>query len=143
MQKKCDFARFFCKIASYGMIFRVLFAERVVFLAEEADEDRQERYHDLARRRVPTPNLYAELQTQVVDEQVDCHDQYIAHQLPTTAQTRLTKRDVLIQPEAREQRDGEYDAQRRNMRRDGLHKRPTTNDQRQIDYFVPYTEVID
>ena len=120
MQKKCDFARFFCKIASYGMIFRVLFAERVVFLAEETDADREQGDHDLARRRVPAPNLYAELQAQVVDEQVDGHDQYIAHQLPTTAQTRLTKRDVLIQPEAREQRDGEYDTQRRNMRRDGL-----------------------
>ena len=60
MQKKCDFARFFCKIASYGMIFRVLFAERVVFLAEETDADREQGDHDLARRRVPAPNLYAD-----------------------------------------------------------------------------------
>lgn len=104
------------------MIFRVLFAERVVFLAEETDADREQGDHDLARRRVPAPNLYAELQTQVVDEQVDGHDQYIAHQLAAAAQARLPKRDVFIQPEAREQRDGEYDTQGRDVGRDGLHK---------------------
>ena len=110
MQKKCDFARFFCKIASYGMIFRVLFAERVVFLAEETDADRQHCNHDLARRRVPAPNLYAELKAEVVDEQIDGYDHDIAHQLATASQARLTKRDVLIQPEAGKQRDREYDA---------------------------------
>ena len=114
------FCTFFCKIAWYRTIFRVLFAERVVFLTEKADEYRQERDHDLTRRRVPAPNLYAELQTQVVDEQVYCHDQNIAHQLPAAAQARLTKRHVLIQPEACEQRDGEYDTQGRNVGCDGL-----------------------
>ena len=104
------FCTFFCKIAWYRAIFRVLFAERVVFLTEEADEYRQERDHDLTRRRVPAPNLHAEFQSQVVDKQVYCHDQNIAHKLAATAQARLTKRDVPIQPEAGQQRDRKDDA---------------------------------
>lgn len=134
---------FFCKIAWYRTIFWVLFAERVVFLAEETDADREQGDHDLARRRVPAPNLHAEFQSQVVDEQVYCHDQDVAHQLPAAAQARLPKRDVLIQPEACEQRDGEYDTQGRDVGCDGLLQRPTTNDKRQIDYLVPYNKVID
>ena len=100
--------------------FWVLFAERVVFLAEETDADREQGDRDLTRRRVPAPNLYAEFQSQVVDEQVYCHDQNIAHQLAAAAQARLPKRDVLIQPEAGQQRDRKDDAQRRNVGCDSL-----------------------
>ena len=116
------FCTFFCKIAWYRTIFWVLFAERVVFLAEETDADCEQGDHDLARRRVPAPNLYAELQTQVVDEQVYCHDQDVAHQLSAAAQARLTKRDVLIQPEAGQQRDRKDDTQGRDVGRDGLYE---------------------
>ena len=122
MQKKCDFARFFLQNRIYQDDFSLLFAEGVVFLAEEADDDCEQGDDDLARRRIPAPYLHAQLQSEVVDKQVQGHDQYIAHQLPSAAQARLTKRDVLIEPESRQQRDGKYDAQRRNVRRDGLGK---------------------
>lgn len=97
-------------------LFLWLFAEGVVFLAEEGDDDREAGDEHLAGRGIPTHRFDTELQTKIVDQQIKQHNQRITPQLAIAVQRRLGERDITIEPETRQQRDGKHNAKRGNMR---------------------------
>ena len=65
--------------------FLWLFAEGVVFLAEEGDDDREAGDEHLAGRGIPTHRFDTQLQTKIVDQQIKQHNQRVTSQLAIAA----------------------------------------------------------
>ena len=91
-------------------------AEGEILLPEEADDDSEEGDADLRGRRIPTPGLHQELQAEVVDSQIECDNHDVSRELPRSMKSRLRESDVFVQPESREQGDGEDDAEGSDVR---------------------------
>ena len=76
-----------------------MYSKSVVFLPEITDNHRNEGDHHLTWRRVPTEGLDTELETEIVNRQIEGNDEYIARELFPTVESRSGERNVFLQPE--------------------------------------------
>ena len=116
-KKKITYTRVY---VTFLRILALFCAKGVIFLPKITDCYRDEGDHHLRWRRVPTPYFHAQFETEIVDRQIDTHDEDISAQLPPAVELRGGEGDVFLQPETGQQRDRKDDAQRRDMRRDRL-----------------------
>ena len=76
-----------------------MYSKSVVFLPEITDNDRDKGDEHLGRRGVPTEGLDTELESEIIDCQIDGHDEYVARELTPTVEPWGGERDVFQQPE--------------------------------------------
>ena len=84
--------------------------EGVVFLSEEGDGDGYEGDEDFGGSRVPAARFDEEFESDIIDGEVDSHDEDIAEELFMGSKRGLAEGDVFIEPEACEEGNREDDA---------------------------------
>ena len=76
-----------------------MYSKSVVFLSEITDNDRDKGDEHLGRRGVPTEGLDTELESEIIDCQIDGHDEDITRELMPAVESRSSEGDVFLQPE--------------------------------------------
>ncbi len=112
-----------------------LFAERIVFLPKERDNNRNNSYKHLGRCWIETANINKEFESEIIYRQIKRHNRTIAEELLPAPNRRLRERYVSVEPKPCEQRNREDDTQSSNMRREGY--------KTQINHLLLKHKVID
>lgn len=89
-------------------------SESVVFLTHITDNNRDDRDQHLARRGIPTKCFYTEFETEIVDCQIDRHNQDVATKLSDGLRVcgfGSLESDVFLEPETGYKRDRKDDTQ--------------------------------
>ena len=96
-----------------------MFPKRIKLVRKLAERHADDRDDDVGNGRPDVPHLNEELQTEVVDEDIDYSYKEIPYNLRPTPQRRARETDMPCHPEARQKSDGEFEHKGCNMRRKG------------------------
>ncbi len=104
-------------------------------MPEKGDSNCNNRHKHLGWRGIESANVDEKLQPEIVDQEIDGYNDTIAEELLSTTERGLGKGDILIEPKACEEGDGEDNAQRGYVGRKG--------DKAEVEHLVTQEEVVD
>lgn len=88
-------------------------------MAEVGDGDGDDGDEHLGGSGVEAADVDEEMETEIVDQKVDTHDDDVTVKLMPATEGGLGESDIFVQPETREEGDGEDNAEGGDVGRDG------------------------
>lgn len=92
-------------------------SKRKVFLSYKTDNHCDTGNKHLARRWVPSQNIHTQFQAEIVDQEIEAYDEYVAPELSRTAQVGACESDIFVKPKACKQSDWKNNAECCDVRR--------------------------
>lgn len=117
--------------------------EREVFLPEETDNNRNNGNNHLGRGGVESDPVNEQFESEIVDSQVDNHDDDVSPQLACTMESGLGEGDIFIEPKTCQEGDGKDYTESHYVGRDAYLGQPEqVPTKRDIHQIVSHYEVV-